>query len=224
MARKRKTNFKSYIIPEINKFIPKSRKLREHIKKLVKEEFLKIQKVFLKKFDEHPITKEIKIGPTATNKSGTLSGRSGNLFGFIGFPKGSSPIPKLRKILEEYRIKIYSRAGRTYVSVYVPTKEEVFQKTPMPWASGDRSWVKSIESGIPGLSRYLAFKTVKSKSGAKMRIIRKRFSSPYPSRSGGGIQVKTQIKQSRYIPKKYMSNLFSEYRKDIMKLRRGKVF
>jgi hypothetical protein len=110
------------------------------------------------------------------------------------------------------------------VSIYTPSIKEIFGKTPIPWAEGSRSWVRSIERGIPGLNRYLSFKYAKSKSGKSMRILRKRFASPYPSRSGAGIQVKHIVKNSRYIPQKYMSSLLNEYKKDIMKLRRGKVF
>lgn len=224
MRLKRKPNFKKDLLPYVNDFMLKNKPMRERIKKIIESEFLKIQNRFLEKFDNHPVTQEISIGPRALNKSGTLQGRSGNLFGFIGFAIGSSPIPKLRKILKEYKIKVYSRAGRIYVSIYIPTAQEIFQKTPMPWADGGRSWVRSIERGIPGLNKYLAFKYVKTKSGKSGRIIRKRFSSPYPSQSGAGIQVKHNVKQSRYIPTKYMSSLLHEYKSDINRLKTGRVF
>lgn len=221
----RKINFKTDIIPKVHDYIAKSRKLREYIKSVAREEFLKIQTEFLREFDNHPVTKEIKIGPRARNTSNTLPGVThGNLFGFIGFPRGSGPITRLRKILQEYKIKIYSRSGRTYISITVPTKQEIFEKTPIPsWDSG-RSWVRAIESGIPGLNRYIFYKRVKSKSGRSMRMIRQRFASPYPSRSGGGIQTKKPIRSTRYIPKKYMSDMLSRYRRNIKNLRKGRVF
>ena len=62
------------------------RSIRKHAAKELKREAFarakrqveKAKSLMLAEFDNHPITREIKAGPNATNSSGTLSG-TGNL-------------------------------------------------------------------------------------------------------------------------------------------------
>lgn len=221
----KKINFKTTLIPEIHKYAARSTVFKEKIKLEVKKVFLEAREKFLRNFDNHPISKEIMAGPKTTNTSGTLRGRnSGNLFGFLGFKNtdqhSNNPVEKLRRIISKYSIKVYSRSGRTYVSIIIPSKEEIFEQTPLEWAT--KSWVRSIESGVSGLGSYIAYKKVKSKSGRAMRIVA--FKSPVPSRSSAGIQVRFRIKGIRFFATKYMSSLLRDYKKDINNIKRGRVF
>jgi len=225
MSKIKRINFKTTLIPEIHKYAARSSAFREKIKLEVKKAFLEARERFLRNFDNHPISKEIMAGPKSTNTSGTLRGtNSGNLFGFLGFQKAdqhsNNPVKKLRKIIEKYSIKIYSRSGRTYTSIIIPSKEEIFEETPLEWVT--KSWVRAIESGVSGLGSYIAYKKVKSKSGRSMRIVA--FKSPVPSRSSAGIQVKSKMKGIRYFATRYMSSLLRDYKKDINKVKRGKIF
>ena len=70
----------------------------------------------------------------------------------------------LENLLRKYAVKVYSRKGNTTVNIEVPTLQEAFAITPMPWASG-RSWARGIEVGISGLGQYLAIEAASSRSG-----------------------------------------------------------
>jgi hypothetical protein len=142
---------------------------------------------------------EIEGGPSASNGSRTLGG-IGNLYTFIGFQAGSHPIKALRKSLEKYSIRYNNLRGGLRAVIEVPTKEDVFTVTPMPWAMG-RSWARGIERGISGLGQYL----VKS-------------SSIPQSRSGRAIEVKGKIRSGKFSNVSYMSALLNDYYKAIKKL------
>jgi len=58
----------------------------------------KLKKDFLKDFDAHPVTREIKQGPSGMASS--LLGGRGNFFGFLGFNSGQQPIEILRDQIE----------------------------------------------------------------------------------------------------------------------------
>ena len=127
---------------------------KKEVRRIVEKEMKDISNSFIKSFMDHPVTKEIKEGPNGSNISGTLGGYS-NLFGFIGFHEGDSPIPPLENLFKKYSIRIYSRRGNTTVNIEIPTLQDAYSISPMPWASG-RSWARGIEVGISGLGRYLA--------------------------------------------------------------------
>ena len=169
------------------------------LKNIVQKEFDKIQKEFLSKFDSHPVTVEINGGALATNTSKTLGG-VGKLFTYIGFDAGSTPIKSLRKLLTEYEIQYHTRGNYVSVQITIPTKEQVFVATPLPWATG-RSWARGIERGLSGLGQYL----VKSK-----RIGR--------SRSGYAIEVKNKVRPGRFTNVPYMSSLLNDYNKKLKEL------
>ncbi len=86
------------------------------------------------------------------------------------------------------------------IQIEVPTKQEVFGATPMPWATG-RSWARGIERGISGLGQYL----VKSSRIAK-------------SKSGFAIQTDAPVRGGRFSNTSYMSALLNDYYKEIQKL------
>ena len=79
---------------------------------------------------------------------------------------------KLLKVLEETNIqfsKLNSASNRQTgmeFKVNLPTAEQVFAVTPLPWASG-RSWAQGIERGLSGLGYLLRKK--KGRSGAAIQ-------------------------------------------------------
>lgn len=159
----------------------------------VKDRFDKIKEDIIKEFDEHPITVEIKGGIDSQNISGTLGGIT-NLFSFIGFDENSDPTAPIRELLisSKYRMITSSNGLSSQVTFEIPTAKEIFDVTPMPWATG-RSWAKGIESGISGLGYYL--KKVKN------------------SRSGLGVQSSTSKVRSGATFKntKYISDLIRRF-------------
>ena len=81
----------------------------------------------------------------------------------------------------------------------MPTLEEAFAITPMPWATG-RSWARGIEVGISGLGQYLAIDAASS-------------------RSGEGIQAKNNLRGGSFTRTSYLSGLFRKYNDSIKKLK-----
>lgn len=153
--------------------------------------FNKIKREMLAEFRAHPVTVEIKAGPFAENSSGTLGGY-GNLFSFIGFDEGDSPTDNIEGLLNLSRIE-YSKATKDgfIMRIYIPSKQEIFSETPMPWASG-RSWAEGIEKGISGFGQYL------NKESSF-------------SRSGEGIQTNGVIRKGRFKNTPYISALLNKY-------------
>jgi len=67
----------------------------------------------------------------------------------------------------------------------------------LPWADS-RSWAEGIERGLPGLGYFLSKDNI--------------------GRSGAGIQVEKQVKQTKFQNVKYISSLINEFEKDILSL------
>tara|TARA_R100001443_G_scaffold8455_5_gene17800 strand:+ start:158 stop:739 length:582 start_codon:yes stop_codon:yes gene_type:complete len=142
---------------------------RKDIEAQAKEKFKKIKAEMIKEFLDNPITQEIMAGPSGVNISGTLNGVS-NLFAFIGFNEGEDPIAPILLILENVDMQ-YNRELRrgkpgVMFKVNLPTAEDIFAVTPLPWATG-RSWAEGIERGLSGLG-YLLRKN-KGRSGAAVQ-------------------------------------------------------
>ena len=184
---------------DIQKEILREAAFLKEVKKVIEREFLNIRNDFLESFEKHPVTIEIEGGSSSSNISKTLGG-VGNLFTYIGFDEGDDPIKELREVLEFYEIRY--NVGKRFVTATfeLPTKQQVFAATPMPWATG-RSWARGIERGISGLGKYL----VKSKIIAK-------------SRSGAAIQAKSRVRSGKFSNTSYLSMLLNEYYKKVKKL------
>lgn len=163
------------------------------------------KKQFLQKFQSHRITKEIEGGESG---DGTLD-VSGNLFSFIGFDQGSTPIQDLYEYLEESIFLPetpgqYNAADKTISFKFsLPNPEGIKDVTDLSkYTHGNnktnygagRSWVYSIERGIPGLSQYKYSEDDKELGG--------------DSRSGTGLQRKNVIHPgATYKAQKYLSDL-----------------
>lgn len=175
-----------------------SKDWQKAVRKMANEKMKKLQANLLKAFSEHPVTKELKMGPMGTNISGTLSGIEGNLFGFIGFERDDDPIRDLIRILSEKKIQFINTGNKTIIKIIVPSKEEIFAQTPLPWATG-RSWAKSIETGLSGLGMYI-------------------YDFGYASRSKAGIQTKNKVRNAKFKNVSYLSEILRKYYKSIKKL------
>ena len=174
--------------------------LRRDFEREVKKEFDKIKKQMIEEFTSNPITQEILAGPDAPNISGTLSGIS-NLFAFIGFDRGEEPITPILALLEKMTIKFQNEIKRPKIgirfTVDLPTAEDVFAVTPLPWATG-RSWAQGIERGLSGLG-YLLRKN--------------------KGRSGAAIQSRVKVRAGKFQNVPYISALMSKYKKKFEELR-----
>ncbi len=152
----------------------------------------------LEEFDDHPITKELKQGPSAENISRTLP--DGNLFSFLGFDAETDPTQPVRAKLEESlsltKNHTVTRKGNLYTFLFVikePTLKELEDVSPMPsWTTG--SWVRKIEQGISGLQHYI-------------------FGIFNRSRSGTGLQIKGKVRGGKFKPTKYLSEILRNFRR-----------
>lgn len=193
----------SSLILELNRELDNKLALnsRPEIKKLYQKAFQKKKNEMIAEFLNHPVTIEIKAGISANNISRTLGGGNGNLFSFIGFDSGDDPIDPILSLLQQTNIDyINSSKRRINYRINLPTSKQIFEITPMPWASG-RSWAKGIETGISGLGYYLR-------------------KSTDSSRSGLGVQSPRQVRKSnsRFKNMPYISALINKYEKEFQNL------
>jgi len=171
------------------------RVLKVPFKREVDKRFKRIKNEMIKEFLGLPVTQELMQGSDGVNISGTLNGVT-NLFAFIGFDKGEQPILPIMQALENTKIQFSKniknpRIGNSY-KVFLPTAEEIFQLTPMPWATG-RSWAQGIERGISGLGFLLR----KNNRG----------------RSGVAIQSRVKVRGGRFNNTTYISSFIKKYKK-----------
>lgn len=171
--------------------------------------FDKIKQEMLNEFLAHPVSVEIQAGPEAENSSGTLDGY-GNLFSFIGFDRGSDPLEPIVELLQSASIDADSETDTGFLmKIMIPSKEDVFSVTPMPWASG-RSWAEGIERGISGFGRYL--------NTENLAVYKNRIGS------GRGIQADSVIRGGKFKNTSYISALLSKYAKKFQQINNTVVF
>lgn len=186
------------------------------------EILIKNKDKFIQQFIDHPVSEEIEDGPNAENISGTLDGK-GNLFSFIGFPIGGKPIEEVVDLLEseiklENKIQGRDSKGRfkyggDYLlfdyKISIPSKEELAQKTPLPWEP-TRSWLFGIEQGISGFTSYIYWKNAgRSTSGLQAKDGR----NPDGTFNGQGKPI--QLRQGRFENIPYFSAILNTFKKSI---------
>ena len=153
------------------------------------KKFSVLKEEMLSEFDKHPVTRELQDGVSADSSQFVSHG---SLFGFIGFEKNDRPTEVVRRMLEETEIRfIKIKGGVVDFRIFYPSKQELFDSTPLPWASG-RSWLKGIETGLSGLGRYL---NIDSEN----------------SRSGGGIQSQNKIRSGAFKKTPYISKILNNF-------------
>ena len=175
------------------------------VDKVFRRRVIGLKGAALKEFDNHPVTKELKQGPSGINVSGTLSG-IGNLFSFIGFYSGDRPTDEVREKLKGYldvvgvQRKIRGNRGVSSYrySLTFPTISSFDSVSQMPWESGN-SWVRGVENGISGFSNYMYL------NYGEGRLER--------SRSGTAVQTKKNVNVGIFRPTKYITEILDNYRK-----------
>ena len=158
----------------------------------------------LKKFENHPVTKEIEGGPNFSNISGTLGGY-GNLFSFIGFNSGDSPTIIVKNLIKQIRFNakpirvpnIGATQARVFYGFDGPGLSRILEATPMPWIGG-RSWLTGVERGISNLSHYI---------NKKVRI--------RGSRSGEAVQIKYIYRPASFKTVPYFETMWNEFLQEI---------
>ncbi len=173
---------------------------------IVHEKFVEKKSKLINDFENHPVSKEIKNGETASNSSGTLIGGNGNLFSFLGFFQGTDPVGEVSNYLEKNvkmmkRPEISIKGNATYYEFEIryPDKEELKSVSPMEWETG-RSWLFGIEKGVSGLSHYLYHK----------------YYPPHVSNSTTAIQSKYRVIKKEGVTFKrtsYISLMLSNFKK-----------
>ena len=179
-----------------------NKKVYERSKKV----FAESKRKLLQDFISHPVTKEIKAGPDASNVSNTIVG-PGNLYSFIGFENGSDPIGIVYDYLNTSTYLSANRKARvvkkTKDRVYLgfkvnaPNMEQLAAISRMPWEPG--SWLFKIEKGMSGLGHYIYQKYIKG------------------SRSGSGIQASGRVRTGLFKRTQYMSAILNTFKKNFTK-------
>ena len=172
------------------------------LKKEINTKFKKIKKEMIQEFLSLPVTQELLGGPDAPNISGTLGGVT-SLFAFIGFDSGDQPIAPILNALERTQLQYLKELKQTnkvggVFTVTLPTAEQIFSITPMPWAIG-RSWAQGIEKGISGLGFLLR------KKGK--------------GRSGVALQSRVKVRGGRFKNTAYISSFIRKYEKRFQNLK-----
>ena len=173
--------------------------LRKGLEKEARKKFNQIKSEMIEEFLVNPVTQEILQGPKGANISGSLGGTS-NLFAFIGFNEGEEPIAPILELLRNVSFEYSGQSSGTKLGikfkVNLPTSEEIFAITPLPWATG-RSWAEGIERGLSGLGFLL-----KKNQG----------------RSGAAVQSRVKVRAGRFQNRSYISSFIRKYKKRFREL------
>ena len=171
--------------------------IKPNVEPRLSKQFDEAKDEMLAEFNSHPVTRELEM-KTAANPSSFVG--EGSLFGFIGFHENDEPVDVVRSMLKSSDLVFVRIKGAVIdFKVVYPSKEELFDATPLPWATG-RSWLKGIESGISGLGRYINIDY-----------------SDY-SRSGGGIQSEHKVRSAKFNNTQYISKILNNFIEKIDKL------
>ena len=167
----------------------------------IKDDIEKAQNTLIKNLLAHPVSREIKSGPKASNSSGTLGGY-GNLFSFLGFSSGDDPVTVVKNILsKKIKYTVHPKSnGRFLITVLTPKEQEIFEATPMPWASSF-SWAEGIEKGVSNAAAYL--------------FNPRGFAN---STSGTGLQSQNNVSGVSFKNTPYITKLIKEFKQDLRKL------
>jgi len=185
----------------LNLAVLKTTKVQKTMRSIAETKLAQEKLELISDFKNHPVSKEISGGSNASNSSGTLGGY-GNLFSFIGFNAGESPVENWVDFLnKKIRILRKKRQGQSSRGNDFVLEFEVAQiseadygsNARMPWETG-RSWITSIERGISGFSNFI---------------------SKQIGRSGGGIQSDNKVRKSQYRRVSYWSPIWGKFIKNL---------
>ena len=191
------------LLRELTVDSPNSKRMAMAIRSLIAPKIEEKQRELVREFQIHPITVALDAGPRASNTSGTLGGY-GNLFSFIGFSSGDRPTDVISRIFNEkikFKVRRKNAAGKYQVTFFIPSIEEIYGLTPIPWMAG-KSWARSIEEGgLTNLGQYLF-----SSTG---------FDS---STSGTGIQAKNRSSGVSFKRMPYVGKLIKDFKNKLLRL------
>jgi hypothetical protein len=178
----------------IQKTIFTNRTVQNKAYSIVQKKIEKEKILFKNEFESHPVTQELEAGENASNISGTLGGY-GNLFSFLGFSRGASPVSPVKTLIQKIILNKGVRINKNkfIFKLYIPSKDEFGRVSRLPWESG-RSWLLDIERGISGLGAYL-------------------FGKFLTSRSGTAIQSNYNYSKRRFRPVPYFGQMYSKFMK-----------
>lgn len=205
-----------------------SKKITPKVERAIEKKFDQYKNEFLKDFDKHPVTKELKAGPNAKSiyvdvgNLDTESGRGGNLFSLLGFYDGESPTEDLKASLDnsielsgKTKVVVTERSIIIQKTVTIPTfdtlKQQALEDNELEWST--RSWIDLVERGIPWFQYYLF------RGGGFGET----------SRSGTGIQAKkkapkgqtsktpNQVRNKSFQGIAYLSQLLAEFKDKILR-------
>ena len=178
--------------------------LAKKIKKTPEEIFEKAKKDFLSNLENHKVSRELKAGPTGSSSFLT----SGDLFSFMGFEAGSSPVEDLVNFLDE-SIVFEGYSGLSILKlvmfhfrVKIPNREDFAKREELNlyWENGN-PWPFAIEEGVAGYSNYIPL----GKDNSKSVSLR-------------GFQNKNKIRQEEFVPiVGYISHLLEEFKQSLKK-------
>lgn len=167
---------------------------KKQLEKKILSDVDKVKKQMIAEFNSHSITKDIEAGSNASNIPG-----GGSLFALIGFDAGDNPVDRLRAfLLNSLKVKITNISKSEVAFSFkldIPSKEQMDIISPLPWAAG-RSWLDEVERGVSGLGRFLSKQS-------------------YASRSGEGIQVDGNVRQSSLSGTPYITEIINNLIKNI---------
>jgi len=182
---------------------PNSSRMGMALRRVIEPKLEQRQKELSVKFDSHPITVELSAGPRASNVSGTLGGY-GNLYSFIGFSEGQRPTDVISRIFKEkikFKVRRAGTTGKYKVTFYIPSADEIYNLTPIPWMTG-KSWAKAMEEGgLTNLGQYLF-----SSTGFGV------------SRAGTGIQAKNRSSGVSFSRMPYIGKLIKDFKTSLLRL------
>tara|TARA_Y100000401_G_C8297367_1_gene212088 strand:+ start:326 stop:967 length:642 start_codon:yes stop_codon:yes gene_type:complete len=191
------------LLRELTVDSPNSKSMAMALRGVIEPKIQERQKELVKNFTVHPITVELDAGPRASNTSGTLGGY-GNLYSFIGFSGGTDPTDVISQIFNakiRFKVRRRNTRGQYTVTFFIPSADEIYSLTPIPWMAG-KSWAKSIEEGgLTNLGQYLF-----SSTG---------FDS---SRAGTGIQAKNRSSGVSFTRMPYIGKLIEDFKKRLLRL------
>lgn len=154
--------------------------------------FEEVKKDIINQVKNHPVCIELK---DHTSPSQFLNGRSGTLFGFLGFHSGDDPVDDLILLLEDtIRPRVQRKLIKVVrIDIWLPSVKQLRENLALPWEGG-LSWPEAIEQGISGLGSYL----------------------PVPrGRSGEGIQKEKKFRSVEFTPVPFLTEIFENARKKI---------
>ena len=193
------------LLRELTVDSPNQKRMGMALRNVIQPKIQERQQELVKNFQIHPITIELNAGPRASNTSGTLGGY-GNLFSFIGFSSSDKPTQVISQIFNEkikFTVRRRNKAGQYTVTFYIPSVEEIYSLTPIPWMTG-KSWVKNVEDGgFTNLGQYLF-----SSKGFDQSV------------SGTGMQVKNRSSSVNFSRTPYIGKLINDFKKSLLRLDR----